>query len=146
MSTTVYSRCLLRGRNGERDTSSILFIDRKSKKGKIFYFDDITRPYAFPEVVVVSGEIWIPKDGVYYSPIPRSGNFSFYFPGADELVKTKLDPEMRIVYANDTAAFFAKGKDLYRMPISRRGCGEPAKFLTLDFEAFMMFPVPEKTP
>jgi len=144
--TTLYNRTVPMPKDGERDRNSLFFIDRGKGKRKIFDFEEFGRPYTFDEIAVIMGEIMIPKNGVFYGYPSKSGNVSFYFPGADDLVKCSVDPKMMIVFADSTSAFFTKGNDLYKMPISRTSCGTPVKFLSLDFEVFQMFPVPGKRP
>jgi len=128
---------------GGKRKNTQLFVSRKSGDSCLHHNDDVGNTYTYDEVVVVRGEARIEGD---YSPLKYSGNYCFYFPGADEVVKCTVDPKMMIVFTDPTTAFFAKGNDLYKMPISRTGCGTPAKFLSLDFEVFQMFPVPEKKP
>jgi len=138
---TTYSRQESDREKGKKARNTQYFIERSTGNTHMFDNEDIGFTYTFEDVAVIRGIVI--TEGVYGIP-PNSGKYGFYFPGADDLVKCIVDPKMMIVFADFNSAFFARGNGLYKMPISRTGCGTAVKFLSLDFEVFQMFPVPEK--
>lgn len=133
-------------KEGEPFHSTLLFHDLLRNAWEVFTLDEYDETFVYDEIAVIQGMHLIKgaKDssGNLKQKQP-SGNWYFYLPGKNQLIRSSLDPNMKIIYATADEAFIVKEQDIYKAALSDNGLSEPVKLITMptDEDIFRIYPL-----